>query len=256
MFLLRKWYLDCVTADGQALIAYRAQVQWGALKLGYASMLRRTRGGDGDSTETTLRPGDEPVEEPDMVRWACPRLAVEGRWRRACSRVERRLIDGPEGILTWRCVMPRAECEVTVGELGPVRGLGYAESLEMTVAPWGLPIQELRWGRWLSESSSLVWIRWTGPRPLTLVLEDGREIAGEVGDDAVALRDGRTLALERARTIREGELGATVLAGIPKLRDVVPPAILRTSEQKWLSRGRLGAAIGWAIHERVAFGRG
>lgn len=150
--------------------------------------------------------------------------------------------------------MPRAMCRVSLRD-EVFDGMGYAELLEMTVAPWKLPIRELRWGRWLSENSSVTWIDWQGAFPLSLVLEDGIPSEGCVADDGVKMGD-RCLRLTTDRVIRSGTLGATVLGSLGGIGDALPPALARTHEQKWLSRGSLEPQRlqGWAIHERVVFG--
>ena len=43
-FELSKWYLDCVTASGDASIAYTGTVNWGPVRLHYASLLESTAG--------------------------------------------------------------------------------------------------------------------------------------------------------------------------------------------------------------------
>jgi hypothetical protein len=152
--------------------------------------------------------------------------------------------------------MPWAACSVELEDAAPVEGRGYVEVLEMTLPPWTLSIRELRWGRWLSDGTSLVWIDWRGARPLTLILEQDREVRGAVADDGVELEGGRRLLLTPLRTIRDGRLGETALEGIPKIRDAVQPSFLGAVEQKWLGRGVLepGGETGQAIYERVVFG--
>jgi hypothetical protein len=128
----------------------------------------------------------------------------------------------------------------------------------MTVAPWRLPIRELRWGRFLTASDALVWIRWRGARPLLLLDHNGRRLsAGEVGDGGVRAA-GCSLGFGATRVLRDGPLGATVLRGVPGLRRRLPAAILGARETKWCSRGELAAPgspprAGWAIHEVVRF---
>lgn len=39
MFHLLKWYLDVVTDDGGVAIGYAARLRWGAVRVGYASLL-------------------------------------------------------------------------------------------------------------------------------------------------------------------------------------------------------------------------
>jgi hypothetical protein len=134
-------------------------------------------------------------------------------------------------------------------------GLGYAERIETTLAPWNLPIRELRWGRFVSEGASLAWIDWGGPYPLRLVLHDGRVSENAAVDDAHVTTRTSLLSLERPRVLREGPIGTTALARVPLVRDALPVRLLALSETKWISRGTLhdlhGRHEGWAIHEVV-----
>ena len=260
-FRLTKWYLDCVGADGEAVIAYWARAGWRGVSVAYAGLLRRAAAGE-VVTSFTLRPGTEPRIVEGVVSWQCAGLGVRGEWRggerhRAISRT---LLEDSGGRVRWECVAPAAEVEVEqTGAAGTLRGLGYAERIEMTIAPWRLPIRELRWGRWISAERSVVWIDWRGRHPMTLIALDGAEVAGSVADLAVRMEGDTELTLSREGVIRSGRLGATVLGSIPGLRSVLPDAILSTQEDKWIGRGVLRSADGstdegWAIHEIVRFG--
>lgn len=255
MFQLRKWYLDCTTPEGGAVIGYWARARWGGLRVSYASVLTALPGDSLVKSSSTLRAGAQPEHSSGAIAWSCPALGVRGRWSALCPGLERTLLENDAGSVRWSCVMPRASCRMELGGL-TVEGLGYAEVLEMTIAPWRLPIRELRWGRWLSENGSLAWIDWRGDRPLTLIVDEGHEVGGVVGDDGISLHDGRRLSFDAPRILREGELGTTVLRTIPGLRHALPPALLRTHERKWLGRGVLSPSgeIGRVIFERVVFG--
>ena len=124
--------------------------------------------------------------------------------------------------------------------------------LRLTIRPWRLPIQELRWGRFLSDGPSLVWIEWRGPRPLSLALLDGKEAVVErVDDDRVVLGEPEAiLSLTLRATLREGRLGAAVLDGIPGLRGTLPARMLAVHESRRYSSGVL--EVGTARHEGEA----
>ena len=223
-FTLRKWYLDCVTAAGEAVVLYQARLRWGPLALRYASLL----GG-----RTTLRATPEPSVEGDTVRWSAPRLAVTGTWRGLAPERRENLVPGVE----WRCVQPRARASLQIAGR-EVSGLGYVELLILTVPPWRLPIDELRWGRFCSEDRGAVWIEWRGAHPLRVALIDGVPADFHAG----------SLRLHDERVLRSGRIGETV---IPRLRRLFPARIARLSETKWVSRGELAGSEGWAIHEVV-----
>ncbi len=127
----------------------------------------------------------------------------------------------------------------------------------MTIAPWSLPIRELRWGRAISDVASIVWIEWRGEHPLVLTVVDGdAHDAGEIADSHIATGDA-SVALSEARVLRDGAIGTTALASIPGLSRIAPLAWLGSRETKWVSRAdihtRAGTSRGWAIHEVVRF---
>lgn len=254
-FRLRKWYMDCTTEDGSVVIGYWARVRWGRLRVGYAAVTRSSSGVDHPRTLSTLRAGAEPEHHGNELIWGCATLGLQGRWEQRCPAAKRTLFKAKDGAVHWSCAMPRASCRVRLRD-EVFDGMGYAELLDMSIAPWRLPIRELRWGRWLSEDTSVTWINWRGPFPLTLVLNDGTSVDGVVGDDCVHLGGDRRLSLTTDRTIRSGTLGATVFGSLGGLSKSLPPALARTHEVKWLSRGTLSpeSRQGWSIHERIVFG--
>ena len=138
-------------------------------------------------------------------------------------------------------------------------GLGYAERLTLGLPPWRLPIDELRWGRWIAADGgrSIVWIDWRGAQPLTAVFVDGvRHGAATVDDDRVAASDA-VLLLTGRRVLHRRALSEVIGAAGPLAR-VFPAAWLGMEDRKWMSMGTLHGAgappeTGWAIHEHVRF---
>ncbi len=255
MFQLAKWYLDCVTDAGDAAVLYWACLRWGMVRLHYGAALIRPR--DGDPVDRyTLRPGSQPeVGEAGELQWECERLDVAGIWLRQASGVERTLIDGSQGSVQWHCVTPRADATVRSGGR-TLRGTGYVEHLTMTLKPWRLPFNELRWGRFISPSHVLVWIDWRGSVPGTWVFaNDVERRRATIAQNSVELPDdGLALAFDDGRVLRSGPLADTalhslraVVALLPRWRDA--------RETKWLSRGTLTdpnvTSAGWVVHEVV-----
>ena len=79
-----------------------------------------------------------------------------------------------------------ASCPGRAQDLGLRSGLGYAERLVLTIPPWKLPIETLRWGRFLSPSDWIVWIDWQGEHPQTIVYRNGARVAvDELGDEQI-----------------------------------------------------------------------
>lgn len=257
-FSFTKWYLDCVDADGRSVILYWAALAWHGLALTWHSVLLH-------------EPDRQPLQRTSLVRVAAPRRRSGAiAWRapalgcevNAAPRQESfavRLLDGERGAVDWHCEAPAAETSVEVTGHAPIRGPGYAERLVLTLAPWRLPIDELRWGRWVAAdaSRSVVWIDWRGARPATWIFVDGvRQPPGEVTEAGVAT-GGTSVQLDArkplpARSLRE------LIGSIPPLRSTMPASLLALRETKWRSAGTLLEAereplSGWAIHELVSF---
>jgi hypothetical protein len=139
-------------------------------------------------------------------------------------------------------------------------GLGYAELLEISIPPWNLPLSELHWGRFVSESETVVWIDWRGPYSHRLLVHNGseREIALITTEEVRSVDSSTLLTLDRRLVLRSGTLGETVFPKLAGLAKAIPMKMLGIHERKWRSRGVLRAqqrtTEAWAIHEVVKWG--
>lgn len=251
---LRKWYLDAIAEDGRAWIAYWATLRLGPLSLALSSVLESAPA-QAPRTRTSIRGGEEPRERDGTIAWSLDALDLRGTWSREDPPAELELLNNANGSIRWRCAAPRARVELlTAGER--VHAMGYAEVMDMTIAPWRLPIRELRWGRAVGAGGSVVWIDWRGAHERTDVLVDGSPVAARVRDDAIE-GDTFSLRLTRDRTLRDGAIGTTALAGVPGISSWAPAQFLTTHETKWISRAAFASGprswSGWAIHEVVRF---
>jgi hypothetical protein len=256
-FSLSKWYLDCVTDEGETFVGYSASLRWKALSLEYSSILIRRTTGE-IITRSALHGGKHPEVTGDLVLWNCPSLKLKGEWSARQQPISRTVFGSSEGQLNWSCLQPHAEAEISVRDLGMFRGLGYVDYLDLPVQPWKLPLDELRWGRYLSETDSIIWMDFKGPSPETIVFHNGALCEGaHVTDREIGLGQHRpNLAFEETRVLREGILASTVLSAIPGINTLLPARMLNTEECKWRSRGVLRNAdsilsSGWTIHEVV-----
>jgi len=256
-FFLSKWYLDAVGETGEVFIGYRAALRWMKIDVAYASALTAKQGGVGSSA--TIRPSGEPEPREGAIAWVEPGLEVSGTWRGAAPPIVRTLYESSEGAVVWRCLLPSAQARIHRGET-LLHGLGYAEHLSMTIPPWRLPIDTLRWGRFLSTEHAIVWIEWEsreGRR--TWVFVDGTEVRGEVSEEGIFFDGGKLrLPVPGRLTLRDGRL-SHLLGDLPLPRPFTLRA-LAIHETKWRTRGaleRLGAppVEGWAIHEVVGLRR-
>ena len=254
-FLLSKWYLDCVGDDGRVFIGYAARMRWGPFTLRSMSTLQAP-GAGGPVERTALRGFRAPEHHGESLTWQAPRLGVEARWTATQAPLERRLLESQAGSVQWRCRLPCAAARVEVAGSPPFCGLGYVEELELTIKPWRLPIDELRWGRFLAPGAAVIWIEWRGAEPRCLVFDDGDAApAARIGDGGLAF-GGAELELRDGAVLREGSLGAGALKGLGAARWLLPRKLSGAHERKWRSRGLLkrpgrAPSEGWAIHEVV-----
>lgn len=137
-------------------------------------------------------------------------------------------------------------------------GLGYTECVELSLKPWELPFQKLKWGRFLSEKHTLIWIDWNGPSPARWLFHNGTEVvATKMSDRSIVFNSGdSTLTFGDITVLREGSLLATLFSKFDWLQELFPVRILDTIERKWVSRGVLStrnntSCTGWIIHEIV-----
>jgi hypothetical protein len=135
-------------------------------------------------------------------------------------------------------------------------GGGYAEWVELRVPPWQLPIEALRWGRFLSPSTSLVWLDWEGTHPLRLIIRNGASVSPLDIGDAVVRMDGGTLSLTDQVPLAHADVSVMLAPS------VLRPVVARLSgiwQTRWLSRGLYtgadgGRVVGTALHEAVRRG--
>jgi len=252
-FRLTKWYLDCVSDAGDAVMVYCARCAWHGVRIHYSSVLSMV---DGQAcVRSSLRPFRQPSEEAGVIRLDLPHMKINGEWQPLDPAVRKVLLQTKSGTVDWNCVQPRARVSLSLGD-APLQGIGYAECLTLTMPPWQLPLRRLRWGRYASRLHSLTWIDWQGERQIRCALRDGAECApARISDRVVHVDDQTFLELDRGAVLRDGELGRTVLHAAPGLRKLFPLWMRGIRETKWRSRAVLSCGgewdSGWAIHETV-----
>lgn len=206
---------------------------------------------------SSLAKSPMPSRSSDHITWTAPALecSVDAGANQPAAAL--RLFETTTGFVDWRCEAPLADVVIQVAGSAPLRGIGYVESLELTIPPWQLPIRELRWGRWAASecAHSIVWIDWRGESPRNWVLIDGVPAPVlDIRDDRVDLTTS-ALTLASANTLSARAI-EDILTGIPPLRAIVPRSLLHFREVKWVSRGTWRRpdepdAEGLALHERV-----
>jgi hypothetical protein len=254
-FALRKWYMDVANAAGDAWIGYYAGLRWHALHLDFTHQLRRSPA-EGVRERGEVGAQAEPQwSDADTLHWRP--AGLEATWRRCCSpAITETLFASDEGQVAWSCLLPRANASLRT-DRGVLSGTGYVECLELSIAPWRLPLAALHWGRCHAAAHDLVWIRWDGRAPRSLAWLDGVRCASATITETTVSADGARWQCGERVTLRRGALGHTLLAPLRALLTAVPASALALDEHKWYTRGRLtvdgiGAdAVG--IAERVGW---
>ncbi len=261
-FLLSKWFLDFVGDEGEAMIFYAAKLKWHGWSVSYASWLRYNPA-SGVLLKSRFQDVCLPVVEDNLIKWNDPIFGVSGTWRSMADRIKTRLFDSEEGCVEWNCYQPASKVQLKIKDK-ILNGRGYAEQLIMTVLPWKIPMDELRWGRFGSENMNMVWIELVGKENQKWLWVNG-ELMHNFGikDNYLSIPE-KSLILNLDRgVVLEAEKKISAVAGkliryIPGINSLMPLHFLMADETKWLSRGLLLAggekfADGMAIHEIVNF---
>jgi hypothetical protein len=259
-FRLRKWYLDCVAADGTAFIGYSALLSWRGFSLEYAATLFAPAGG-AVREQHAVRGAAAPRLEAGGCGWSCAPLGVQAHWSTRAPVIRRTLLRTAEGGIRWTCHQPRAHARVRLdggdgGGSSEITGSGYVEEIELTVPPWRLPFRRLWWGRFVGSDTSLIWIGWHGSTRRRLALLDGdRHAITRLGRTGISAGSA-DLSIEEGRALRHGSIVGNVLSAAPALVSVLPASFLGATEHKRVGRGTLRRpgrpdATGWTIHELV-----
>jgi hypothetical protein len=259
-FRLRKWYLDVIAEDGSAIVGYWARLQWGPVRLHFASLLRGSCGGE-PVLRHTLQRCPPPRLDGGTCSWSCPPLGVAGRWTALAAPLQKVLLATGSGGIRWTCAQPAASARLCIkardGAATTLRGLGYVEVLDLTLPPWRLPFNTLWWGHFIGPDASLVWLQWQGASCRRLALLDGTLHGGpRITADGVVLEGAAALELGRHTELRAAPLGTGALRALPGLVTLLPRRFRDAHENKRLSQGTLHRAgrepvRGWAIHEVV-----
>jgi hypothetical protein len=251
-FSLVKWYMDCVTEEGEAAIVYAADLKWRGVHAHIGSVLT-TKKSEAPLTCTSLG-GYQLDSSAELISVAHPKLKIKGRWELDAEPFRRPIYEERGGSVVWDCVQPRSRVNVSIGNR-QLKGLGYAECLSVTVPPWQLPLRELRWGRFVATDHTLAWVDWIGTYSCSVAVLDNREAAlRSVTHERVVTGDG-VLDIAQGVSLRAGRLGSTILPGASGLRKLFPRNLFSIEEEKNLGLGTLTlaeqATRGWVIHEVV-----
>lgn len=245
--------MDMTTDSGACYIGYHAEIRFRKLRFGFTQHVFINEAGK-RFQETAFRKSAPPQLHDNTLHWK--NRQYSGCWKNRQPGFSHTLLENKNGFIRWHVQQPLATVRLESPH-GTLHGMGYSEQLEMTIAPWKLPVNELRWGRFVSEFDSVVWVNWTGKHPLQLLYLNGEQQPEALFSDTAIKQPGFELDLQNNHSIRSGEVGKTVFSGAGLLKMLVPVKAFRTREQKWLGTGQLQTAKetsnGLIIHERVTW---
>lgn len=258
-FSLSKWYLDYIGRNGETMIFYAAELNWLHQRVNFSSWLSYDRY-SGTALKSTFRNASFPVVRNNTVLWSCQKFGISGTWMPLEKMLQARIFESKEGNVDWICYQPASEVHLRVMDKD-LAGKGYVERLVMTVHPWKIPFDELRWGRFASDDNSLVWIDIKGKKPQQWMWFRGEQTGeGVITDEYISLPDNNLiLNLDRAEKLEADKKILSVVRKliryIPGIKDSVPLNFLMADTCKWLSSGilvgRNNKSDGQAIHELV-----
>ncbi|TAL64025.1 MAG: hypothetical protein EPN88_11515 [Bacteroidetes bacterium] len=162
--------------------------------------------------------------------------------------------------LIWNCHHPKALTEIIYN--GNIyKGFGYAETLFTRIKPWNLPIDDLRWGRFLSDSYTVIWIDWRGKHPLNKMFLNNVEYNDAIFEnDIIIFGDGiYQLKFSDTQLIRKDKLSG-LFSEMALLKIFFNRRILNTVELKYkaktaLSKNSVFLSNGWSLFEIVTWGK-
>jgi len=148
-----------------------------------------------------------------------------------------------------------------VYENNTYKGYGYAETLSTTIKPWNLPIEELKWGRFLSDDYYVTWIDWKGNYLMNKIFCNGTEYNDAIFEaDSIVFGSGIfRLMFNEITVIRKGKL-SKIFSKMPLQKIIFNRRLLNTTEIKLKAKSTLNlstglTASGWSLYEFVTWGK-
>ena len=252
-------YLDCIDDQGNCFIIYWAEAQLFWIRFVYSGLIFN----DINSftiEKSTLQKTSRPVVN-ETIEFSNNILKTEIFLKRTDNAIIRSLYkDLENNELIWNCHHPKSLAEIIYNRKS-YKGFGYAETLLSYIKPWNLPLEELRWGRFLSDSHTVIWINWLGKYPVNKIFFNGTEFDDAIyEDDNIIFGDGTYhLKFTEISFIRKGKLSGLFLK-MKLLKLFLNRRILDTEEIKIkartnLSKNSVFLSNGWSLYEVVTWGK-
>jgi hypothetical protein len=258
-FKIEKLYLDCIDDSGNCFIIYRAKLDFSFLSIFYSGLIFSDSSGF-TYEKSTFRKSERPLIN-DSLYMNLKTFKINGSWERSDAPIAISLYkDNQNHELIWNCHHPKSRTEIKYN--GKIyKGFGYAESLSLTIKPWNLPIDELRWGRFLSDTCTIIWINWVGKYPVNRIFLNGVEYNDAIFKDGIISFSDEIYQLKFSEilTIREGKL-LNLFPAISFLKLLFNRRILDTVEIKYkaktiFSKNGVRLSKGWSLYEIVTWAK-
>ena len=251
--------MDCTDEKGNIFIGYTGVVKWRKFRFSYSNFLFYDVLKGKFQADYSIKKNPFPEWTFPQLKWTHQALKIAGEWNSLQKSIGEKLLDDQERTINWSCLQPLSEAKVQLGET-LVEGLGYTERLDLEINPQQLPFETLRWGRFTTQETAIVWIEWRGEIPLKLVYLNGVKYENVyISEESIRIHDVHLeLKLTESLELRKGSLLDTVFKNLHWLTKRFPIKMLSTFECKWCSKGVLidnneekTVKSGWAIHEIV-----
>ena len=256
---LKKWYLDFVSDDGVAALCYSAKLRYKGLSLGYSALVNGQY--DKDFTAHYSLQSPCPEINGNSLQWHSAKWQTGFSWQTDSQAISQPLSlwQTSKGSVQWHNLIPGAKAQMHQNQQA-TSGMGYVEQLSLDIPPWKLPIKRLRWGRFVSQGATLVWIMWhlrDGSTKQWLTLNQQAVKTFNLAQQSIACTHGH-LHIGQGSPIRQGYLKDTAFSSIALLQWLFPESILNIYEHKQLAPATFHTDAGeqtegWVIDEIVDF---
>lgn len=254
---LEKVYMDCIDEAGNCFIAYSAVLRVFFFRLHYSAVIFLDA--SAKLTErSSFSTGPSPVNDSVLI-FKAPALGFSGIWDKGDAPLPLLNYESDSGgFVQWDCHHPKSVTNIKFNKQ-KFTGQGYAETLSFSVNPRNLPLDTLKWGRFLSNNYAVVWVIWEGKHPVNRVFLNGTEYNDcHAGVDGISFAND-TFSISFSATVTVKSEGISdILKLKPLLRLFAGSTIAGATDNKYRSGAVLSVSndvkeSGWALYETVKF---
>ena len=256
MFNITKHYFDGIDDAGNAFIIYAAELQVLFIKIPFSSVIFSNH--------------QNQIFERSFLKKAVMNVNqhhteialsdfISGKWENLDERIQENLLNEKNNHLNWNCHMPKAKFSIDY-QHKKFSGYGYHETLTMNFAPWKLPISVLKWGRFLSENHSIIWIEWIGEKPLKNVYWNGKRTENtDISDSGIIFQQQNAQLIFEKPVVIKNEKLKTLADRFPFVKLFFKEKFLESMESKYKSVATLSFGnaqeTGTALYETVTWNK-